>query len=85
MPASSIDIVWTVFEKLRNEAIEAAEIPTEEHRTSFGFGRVAGSLQTIRRAKELIEDGIRELENALEEPPKFEGATQDGQFDDEAD
>lgn len=49
-----------LLEGLRDEAIQAVEHPSDEHKTEFGFGRVAGMLTAIREMRERIEALIAE-------------------------
>lgn len=55
-----LEVILAALDEVRKEAVEAAEFPSQEYQTEFGFGRVAGILQALRAVQGRIEAKVEE-------------------------
>ena len=62
-----LEVIFRILDDLREEAIQAAEAPSSDDRTEYGFGRVSGILQVLRETRNRIENVVEESNKDEEE------------------
>lgn len=62
-----LETLFRLLDGLREEALQAAEYPSDEYKTEFGFGRVAGMLAVLRSMRERIEEAVAEANQQEDE------------------
>lgn len=62
-----LEVLYSILDRLREEALQAVEYPGEESRNAFGFGRVAGMLTVLRSLRERIEEYVEEADQQEDE------------------
>lgn len=55
-----LELLYRLLDELRTEAIDAAERPSTDYQSEFGFGRVSGMLQALREIRERIDAVLKE-------------------------
>jgi hypothetical protein len=55
-----LEVIYAILDRLRADVVEAMESPPEGLRSEFGFGKLSGSLSTVKDIRARMDAFVEE-------------------------